>query len=139
LPGEPIVRFLDIENTGTLPVAIAMTSAPVTGTAGATGSLLNTDTTNGLKLEIKRCTSGAWSAQDTCAGGSASTLYANGRVAPLLDPADNDASVSLGIVQPGGANAGHYQLRVTLPDTATGLTAQFSQLQFTWTASNTTS
>jgi hypothetical protein len=131
LPGEPIVKYLDIENIGTLPVTIAMSSTVTGG-----GSSLDSDATNGLKLEIKRCTGAAWSAQDTCTGGTASTLYNNGRVAPLLDPSDNDNFVSLGTVQPGAADTAHYQLRVTLPDTATGLVGQSSTLQFTWTASS---
>ena len=136
LPGEPIVRFLDIENIGTLPVAIAMTSDPVSGTAGVTGSVLNTDSSNGLKLEIKRCLTSAWSATDTCA--SPEMLYDDGRVAPLLDPTDSDAVVSLGTVE--AAAVAHYQLRVTMPDTTTSrtFTSQSSTIQFTWTASNTT-
>jgi hypothetical protein len=148
LPGEPIVRYLDIENTGTLPVAIAMTSAPVTGTAGASGSQLNADASNGLKLEIKRCSGAAWTAPDACPTfNGSSTLYdgtgtgssVGGPIAPLVDPADSDAVVSLGTVYPGAANSGHYQLRATLESTATSLTSQSSTLQFTWTASNTTS
>lgn len=140
LPGEPIVRFLDIENTGTLPVAIAMTSNPVSGTAGVTGSSLNIDQSNGLKLEVKRCTTGPWTAPDTCTGGSGSALHTGIPIAPFVDPADLDDTLSLGIVQPGAVNTGRYQLRVTMPDTTTSrtFTSQTSTIQFTWTASNTT-
>ena len=134
LPGEQIVRFLDIENTGTLPLRVDMTSS------AAASSLLDTNVTDGIRLEIKRCAGAAWTAVDSCPlPGVATTIYASGRVAPLLDPADNDAVVSLGTVEPGAASAARYQLRATLPASATALTAQSSTLQFTWTASNTTS
>ncbi|HEV2123226.1 MAG TPA: hypothetical protein VGW38_10690, partial [Chloroflexota bacterium] len=121
---ESIVKFLDVTNTGSLDFTYVMEST------ATTSSSLNTDATNGLQLEIKHCTA-AWSGNDTCAGGTASTKY-TGRLGPM-----SGSPVNLGTVTAGAGNVAHLQIRVTLPSSAGSLTGQTSTLQFTWTATNT--
>jgi spore coat-associated protein N len=125
LPGESIVRFLDISNDGTLAFSVQMTSAATAGSA------LDTDATNGLQLEIKQC-SQAWSAADVCSGGgTVSTVRASGPIAT--------SPIALGTVPATAANVAHLQLKVSLPTSAAGaggLTGQTSTLQLTLTATN---
>jgi hypothetical protein len=123
VPGEAVVRFLDVTNTGSLDFTYAMAS---TATSSST---LDTDVTNSLQVEIKRCTV-AWSGVDSCSGDT-TTPYA-GPIAPLAG-----TPVNLGAITAGAGNVAYLQLRVRLPSTATSLTGLTSTVQFTWTATTT--
>jgi hypothetical protein len=120
LPGDSIVRFLDVANAGSLDFTSAM-SAEATAS-----SALDDEPTAGLQLEIRQC-SVSWAATDVCPG-TASDLYL-GRLAPLAAGA-----LSLGAVAPGPAHTAHLQLKVTLPASSASMAGLSSTLRFAWTA-----
>ena len=122
VPGETVVKFLDVTKSGTLDFGL---TASATATVS---SALDSDPTHALQLSIKRCTA-VWTDVDGCAG-DVSTPY-SGMLAPLAG-----SPVSLGSVTAGGGSVAHLQLAVTLPSTAMALNGVTSTVQFTWTASS---
>ncbi|MCU1517877.1 MAG: hypothetical protein JWQ75_2598 [Pseudarthrobacter sp.] len=75
LPGDKVEKFVTLSNTGNSDLNNVMLST----SAGATASLLTTETTDGLQLTIENCTA-AWtvvaSGEDTC-GGIKTTVLAS--------------------------------------------------------------
>jgi predicted ribosomally synthesized peptide with SipW-like signal peptide len=72
LPGDKVEKLVALSNTGNSD----LNNITLTTSAGATGSLLTTDVTNGLQLTIENCTT-AWtgtSAPYTCSGTKTTVL-----------------------------------------------------------------
>src|SRR4051812_47812677 len=63
VPGDSVTQAVSLINKG----SAAFGSVTVNTTATAPVSLLTSDATNGLQMELKSCTV-AWSASNTCAG-----------------------------------------------------------------------
>ncbi|MFJ4171776.1 TasA family protein [Paenarthrobacter sp. NPDC089714] len=77
LPGDKVEKLVTLANTGNSD----LNNVTLTTSAGATGSLLTTDTTNGLQLTIENC-SVPWTgsaAPYTC-GGTKTTVLASAPV-----------------------------------------------------------
>jgi spore coat-associated protein N len=110
-PGDTIERSVDLLNTGTLDLAdiVLTTTAPVTT------SLLDTDATNGLQMQIDNCATAwteAWSSPAytyTCSGGSTSVLAQRAVIGSAL------ALTNLTALTAGDTD--HLLLTLTLPST----------------------
>ena len=111
LAGDSISQPLDLVNDGT--VAFGDLTMAMSATAS---SVLDTDRTNGLQLEVQNCAT-AWSGSAgsySCAGG-ASTVYAG----PMVVTRALTGAASLA---PGGVD--HLLLTASLPATADGAAFQ---------------
>jgi len=127
VPGESVVKFLVVSQTGTLDFGLTLQAS-----APTTTSQLNTDATNGLQLSVKQCAGSAtFTAVDTCSSGSPSLLY-SGSVASVASSA-----TSLGAVTAATGGAKHLQLSISLPSTTAIVGPATSTVELTWTASNT--
>lgn len=107
-PGDTIERSIDLSNTGSLDLAsIALT------TDATTSSLLDTDTTNGLQMQIDDC-SQAWTEAGTSpaytytCGGTTTNIVAS---EPVIQT-DQDLA-GLGSLTASGSD--HLLLTLTLP------------------------
>ena len=110
-PGDSIYRSVDLTNSGTLNLA------SVTLTTSATASsLLDTDATNGLQLQILRC-SQAWTESGTSpsftysCGGTSSTVLASTSVTGAGRALSNLGSTTAGATD-------HLEVVLTLPTTS---------------------
>jgi hypothetical protein len=63
VPGDSVTQAVNLINKGSAPLGSVMLNT----TATAPVSVLTSDTTNGLQMELKSC-SVAWTASNTCAG-----------------------------------------------------------------------
>lgn len=108
VPGDRIDRQVTLTNTG----SSAFGSLDLV-TAATTSSLLDTNATNGLQMQVDKCSvawSGAVGSELTCSG-TTTSVVTPGRVAPRT------ASVAgLAALNPGGVD--HLRVRLTLPTTA---------------------
>ena len=109
VPGDSLTRAVDLSNAGTSPLA------GITLTSSATaGSILTTDTTNGLQLSVKSC-SAAWTQGGTA---SAPTYTCSGTQASLTTgPAVSSTMLNgLASMNPGGVD--HLIFSISLPTSA---------------------
>lgn len=135
-PGDTKSEFLTIKNTGSLPIA-----SYTLATSASTSSLLDTDTTNGLKLTITRC-SVAWdgtATSPTCADGlgglGGGTTETNFNAVPIVKGASGIGTANLA---PNGSN--FYHIRVSLPSGADNtFQGKTSTILFTWLGEQQTS
>ena len=121
-PGDSIARPLTLSNTGSINSTYTLT------TTAPTSTLLDTDTTNGLKLEITRCTTGAWS------GGPPSYTCTGGGSAVVLGPVSIiQAAQAIGSLN--ASSSDNLLVKISLPSGA-GNTFQnlSSTILFTWDA-----
>ena len=119
LPGDTVAAVIDLQNTGDL----AATGYTMTTTVDTPGPL-TADATNGLQLEVDRC-SNAWTAPPpyTCSG----TLTRSVVAGPLLQ-----TGAGMGSTLPAGATD-HLRIVVALPTSATnGLSGQTAVITFRW-------
>ena len=109
VPGDSITRAVDLSNTG----SAALSSVSLSSTATA-GSILTTDTANGLQLAVKSC-SVAWTQGGTA---SAPTYTCSGTQALLTTgPAvSNNVLNGLASVSPAGVD--HLIFSISLPTSA---------------------
>ena len=129
LPGETVAKYLDLTNSGSLDVDLAL------ATTVTSGSALDSDanTANRLQLQINRCP-GTWSTSGgvvTCSG-TKEQLY-SGQIAPGVS-IPLTAGTTGGAVTPG--SVARLELKVTLPSAATGTVGLGSTFSFQWTATN---
>ena len=125
-PGDSKTVLLEVKNTGSLPIA----SSTLATTASAS-SILDTNTTHGLRLTILRC-SQAWTGDGPSAscGGAVTTERNN---VPIIQAAAGIGSANLAA---GGSD--YYKITVSLPATADNtFQNQASSIVFTWTGSQT--
>jgi predicted ribosomally synthesized peptide with SipW-like signal peptide len=106
-PGDTIRRRVTLTNTGSLDLR----TLTLASSGGATPGTIFTDTTNGLQLQIQKCTV-AWAADYTCSG-TTSSVYASGPVG--ISPAQ-DVAASLAADITGGVD--NLLFTVSLPTTA---------------------
>lgn len=123
--GDTLQRTVDIKNVGT----IALTDITLTTTA-TTSSLLDTDTTDGLQLEIDLC-SQAWTESGppytyTCGGSTSTVLASRPVIGSTLALSNLDLT----------ANTDNYaRVTLTLPSGApNALQNQTSVINFAFTA-----
>lgn len=126
--GDTIDRAVLVKNSGT--IALASTSGIVLSTAATTSSTLDTDTTNGLKISVDRC-SVAWTEAGppytyTCGGTTTNIVNAQ----PVVGSWDLSASLNL------SAGASNYlKVRLALPAAApNSMQNKTSTIQYTFTA-----
>ena len=110
-PGDTMQRSFDLTNSGTINLA----SVTLTTTASPS-SLLDTDATNGLQINIDRCSvawteSGSSPAYTYTCGGSTSTVLASRAVIGSAISLSNLTSTTAG-------STDHLRLTITLPGTA---------------------
>ena len=110
-PGDTMQRSVDLSNTGSL----ALASITLT-TTGTTSSLLDTNTTYGLQMQIDRC-SQAWTEGGsapaytyTCGGSSSSVLAQRAIIGSTLALSNLTATTA--------GNTDHLKVTLTLPSTA---------------------
>jgi hypothetical protein len=123
-PGDSLQRAVTIQNTGSVDMldSIALT------TAAATSSLLDTDTKDGLQLEIETC-SVPWTETDapytyTCSGTTASVLKSAAVIGANRTLSNIDAS---------SGTENHLRVTMTLPSSAdNAFQAQTSTIDFTF-------
>ncbi|MBC7593511.1 MAG: hypothetical protein H7288_06175 [Kineosporiaceae bacterium] len=126
--GDTIDRALDLVNTSSL----ALTDVKLTTTA-TTSSLLDTDTTNGLQLQVDKC-SVAWTEAGTapaytytCGGTTTSVVAAS----PVIQA--NTTLTNLTLAAGGGTDK--LRVRLTLPSAAGNtLQSKTSTIQYAFTA-----
>lgn len=106
-PGDTIRRRVSLTNTGSLDLR----TLTLASSGGASPGTIFTDTTNGLKLQIQKCTV-AWAADYTC-GGTTTSVYASGPVE--VSPAQ-DVAAALDADTAGGVD--RLLFTVSLPTTA---------------------
>jgi hypothetical protein len=109
LPGDSITRAVTLVNDGT--AQLSSVSFASTATAG---SILTTDTINGLQLSLKSC-SVAWTQGGTA---SAPTYTCGGTTQTLVN---GPAVTTMGLSNPASLNAGgtdHLVFSVSLPTSA---------------------
>lgn len=129
--GDTVDRQVKLSNSGSIDLA----SLTLT-TAATTSSILDTDTTNGLQLQIDKC-SVAWTEAGTnpytytCGGTTTSVLASRPAVG---------AAVSLGsLASMTAAGSDYLRVRVTLPTAAgNGFQGKASTLQYTFDATQRT-
>jgi spore coat-associated protein N len=131
-PGDFADRLVDLTNTGSInlaSVAVAVTTP--------TSSLLDTDATNGLQLEIDKC-SVAWTQASSgvvaaCGGvGGATTLTAMAAISSLkaTGPSYTASLTSL----TGGGAVDRLRFHYSLPTASTGTAGLSSVIVYTVTA-----
>lgn len=109
VPGDSLTRAVDLTNSGDSALASVMLASTATA-----GSILTTDTTNGLQLVVKSC-----SVPYTQAGtATAATYTCSGTEKALMGgPAVNTASLAgINSLNPGGTD--HLVFSVSLPSNA---------------------
>jgi predicted ribosomally synthesized peptide with SipW-like signal peptide len=109
VPGDSVTRAINLVNDGSSPLG----SVNFTSTATA-GSILTTDTVNGLQLSLKSC-SVAW----TQGGTAAAPTYTCAGTTQTL--ANGPAVTTIGLPNPAALNAGgtdHLVFTVSLPASA---------------------
>jgi predicted ribosomally synthesized peptide with SipW-like signal peptide len=117
-PGDTINRRLALDNTG----SIDLSTLTLASTGGA--SPLFTDTTDGLQVEVQKCTV-AWSAAYACTGTATSIYDGPADISPAVDvSADLEADVS------GGND--FLLFTVSLPTTAPQLTMEGESVTITY-------
>lgn len=110
-PGDTIERSIDLNNTGSIDLA----SVKLT-TAASPSSALDTDTTNGLQMQIDSCDQ-AWTEAGTSpaftytCGGTTSSVLAKAPVIQNAVTLNNLSSLTAG-------DSDHLLLTLTLPTTA---------------------
>jgi hypothetical protein len=102
VPGDSVTQAVNLVNKGTS--ALGSVTLNTTATAG---SILTTDTVNGLQLALKSCAV-AWSATNTCASGE--TLLSTGAAVSNRTLANPVA------LNPGGTD--YLAFTISLPTTA---------------------
>ena len=109
VPGDSLTRAVDLNNAGTSPLAGITLNSSATA-----GSILTTDTTNGLQLSVKSC-SAAWTQGGTA---SAPTYTCSGTQASLTSgPAVSSTLLNgLASMNPGGVD--HLIFSISLPTSA---------------------
>ena len=109
VPGDSLTRAVDLSNNGTS----ALSGVTLVSSATA-GSILTTDTTNGLQLAVKSC-SVAWTQGGTA---SAPTYTCSGTQATLVNSAavSNSPLNGLASMNPGGVD--HLIFSISLPTSA---------------------
>jgi spore coat-associated protein N len=107
VPGDTIQRVVTLNNTGS-----ENFSAVTVTTAAAPTSILDTDITNGLQVQIQSCTT-AWTAAYTCAGSPATvkSVVGNGPIIGLNRPMNNLSALTAGA-------SDNLLVTMTLPSTA---------------------
>lgn len=105
-PGDTIQRRVTVTNTGSLDLR----TLTLASSGGGSPGTIFTDTTNGLQLEIEKC-SVAWAGDYTCSG--TTTAVYNGPAS--ISPAD-DVAAELASDSAGGSDA--LLFTVSLPTTA---------------------
>lgn len=125
-PGDTIQRQVALSDTGNIPLA----SIGLTTTASPS-SLLDTETTNGLQLQIQSC-SAAWTEAGTApaytytCSGTATTVLAS---RPVIG--SNIALPGLAALSPGGVD--HLLVTLSLPSSATNaMQNQSSTITYTF-------
>src|SRR5947209_4796189 len=124
-PGDTIQRSVDLIDQGTINLA----SVTLTTTA-TTSSVLDTDATNGLQMQIDRC-SQDWTESGppytyTC-GGSTSTVLASQRVIGSNLPLSN-------VTLAGGGGTDHLRVKLTFPTGSTIGQGASSTISYQFTA-----
>ncbi len=108
VPGDTIDRQVTLTNGGS-----AFGSIDFASTA-ATSSLLDTDATNGLQMQVDKCSvawTGAAGSALTC-GGTTTTVIPSGRVAPRA------VTGVTGLSALSASGVDYLRVRLTLPSTA---------------------
>lgn len=111
-PGDTIQRAFTLSNSGTIDLA----SAPTLTTTASPSSLLDTDNTNGLQMQIDKC-SVAWTEAGppytyTCSGTTSSVLASRAVIGSSI------ALSNLSDLTTGGSGPDYLKLTLTLPNTA---------------------
>ena len=134
VPGDTVERAVDITNNGTL--ANSQVGSIALTTNASPNSLLDTDTTNGLQMQIDSCPvawteSGGPAYTYTC-GGSTSVVLASRAVIGNSIALSNMSAVT-------GGNTDHLRVKLTLP-AAAGNTLQTlsSTIGYVFTANQRT-
>jgi hypothetical protein len=109
VPGDSITRAVDLSNNG----SSALSGVTLSSTATA-GSILTTDTTNGLQLAVKSC-SVAWTQGGTV---SAPTYTCSGTQATLVNAPVVSNSVLSGLASVNPAGVDHLIFSISLPASA---------------------
>lgn len=128
VPGDTLQRAVDITNNGS---AGTSSVGSITLTTTGSGTLLDTDTTNGLQMVIDKC-SVAWTESGppytyTC-GGTTSSVLASRAVVGSNIALSNMSSVTAG-------NTDHLRVTLTLPSGAGNTFQGLSDtLNYTFTA-----
>lgn len=128
VPGDTLQRAVDITNNGS---AGTSSVGSITLTTTGSGTLLDTDTTNGLQMVIDKC-SVAWTESGppytyTC-GGTTSSVLASRAVVGSNIALSNMSSVTAG-------NTDHLRVTLTLPSGAGNTFQGLSDtLDYTFTA-----
>jgi spore coat-associated protein N len=120
VPNDTINRVVDLTNTSTDPLA----SVNLTTTA-TVSSVLDTNTTDGLKLTITACSlvagwtvTGTAPAQTyTCPAGTINTVFANANI--ITTTGGGVALTSLNALTTAGPTTDHLLVAITLPSTNT--------------------
>ncbi len=111
LPGDTIERAADLVNSGAVPLT------GFTLSTSGTGTVLTTDTKNGLQLSVDSCST-AWT--NTAATGAPPTYTCAGTVTTLVSAGSvlqtGTALGALNADSPGGVD--HLRVYLTLPTTA---------------------
>jgi hypothetical protein len=102
VPGDSVTQAVNVINRGS-----AALGSVTLNSAATAGSILTTDATNGLQLELKSC-SVAWSATNTCAG--TATSLSSGPVVGIRT-LNNPAALN-----PGGTD--YLAFTISLPTSA---------------------
>jgi hypothetical protein len=109
VPGDSITRAVDLSNTG----SSALSSVSLSSTATA-GSVLTTDTANGLQLAVKSC-SVAWTQGGTA---SAPTYTCSGTQTLLATGPAVTTSALNGLASLAPAGVDHLIFSISLPTSA---------------------
>ena len=129
-PGDTIKRAVDVHNTGSLNLA----SITLTTTA-TTSSALDTDTTNGLQMQIDRCSGTGWTESGSspafsysCGGGNTtSAVLASRAIVGSTLALSNLTATTAGVID-------HLLVTITLPGgTGTTLQGKTSVIQYVFT------
>lgn len=131
-PGDTIERVVDLSNTGSLDLS----SIKLTTTATAS-SLLDTDTTHGLQMQIDNCDQ-AWTEAGvspaytyTC-GGSTSAVFASAPIITANTTLNNLTSLTSG-------DTDHLLITLTLPSSADNtFQSESSTIDYSFTATQRT-
>ena len=119
VPGDTLQRSVDLVNTSNS----ALAGVTVTSTA-TTSSNLDTDTTNGLKMNIDKC-SVAWT-ETSNAGAAPFTYICGGATTVVLAsvPVIQAAAALSNVTLVAGGGTDHLRVTLTFPAAASALTLQ---------------
>jgi camelysin-like metallo-endopeptidase len=109
VPGDSITRAVDLSNNGTS--ALSQITLASTATAG---SILTTDTVNGLQLAVKSCST-AWTQGGTA---SAPTYTCSGTLATVLSAPVVGTNVLSGLNSMNSSGVDHLIFSISLPTSA---------------------